>query len=702
MVTKICELCCKEFNASRPQVKCCNDVHTKTCEVCGQEFEISWNSRTRRTCSRKCKNKLLASTLASEDVRRRTAQTNMSRYGTATPGECEAVKEKVRQTSRSRYGTDYAIQNKEIQDRRSATNRQRYGVDHVFSNAEVKEKIRSTMVEKYGVENPGQSADIRSRVVNTVREKYGVDNVMQNSDIKAKAAETCMERYGVAHPAQNSKIRKKMIATNKARYGGASPLCAAEIMAKAKDTIVRIYGTDHPMQNDEVKAKQADTCSEKYGGYTYQSEALRKKAEATCVERYGVPHPMQNKKLLDLREAHNLEKYGVPYPSQLPETHTKAAQTRKAATASDGTHVDSTYEARVYDFFLRNGIEFEYQAYQIEYEFGGEVHRTTIDFKVGDLLFEVKGGHLLGGCFDRMGVPIDVKLNVYKRNHVIVISDDTARDKFGKPNSTSSNGLKYLNKCPEPLIGVDIALFDANPEFPYRDDRPKCFYNVRVDGQRAASEAFYDESLRWQMINNRIMYSGGFIDNKQILNALNITRTCKQPSWFSKNLAKDIISKYCTSDVIVDTMAGWGTRCDAAIELGKTYIGIDFNKELVSWHQSRGRIGISYGDANTWTYDERCSVFICPPYSDPQTGRCFEDYNFEGFDQSAKALSQCDWLKIVMKNVPNADQYVMVCKILDDGWEKFVVDTKKNRSHFGTNNEYVIVVPQELREELLC
>lgn len=48
-----------------------------------------------------------------------------------------------------------------------------------------------------------------------------------------------------------------------------------------------------------------------------------------------------------------------------------------------------------------------------------------------------------------------------------------------------------------------------------------------------------------------------------------------------------------------------------------------------------------------------------------------------------------------MQNIPNAREYVMVCKIVDEGWEQFVVDTITNRSHFGTNHEYVIVVSKD-------
>ena len=112
---------------------------------------------------------------------------------------------------------------------------------------------------------------------------------------------------------------------------------------------------------------------------------------------------------------------------------------------------------------------------------------------------------------------------------------------------------------------------------------------MRVDGKQSAYDAFYDAHIRWKMIINRIQYSGGFIDSRQVLNALNITRTCKQPSWFSQSLAERIISEYCTSNTIYDLAAGWGARYDAAKKLGKKYVGCDYNKALVDWHHELGR-----------------------------------------------------------------------------------------------------------------
>lgn len=183
------------------------------------------------------------------------------------------------------------------------------------------------------------------------------------------------------------------------------------------------------------------------------------------------------------------------------------------------------------------------------------------------------------------------------------------------------------------------------------------------------------------MIKNRIKYVGGFISSKQVLTALNVTRKCKQPSWFSLAYAESLLNKYSVSDVIVDPFAGWGTRHDASVKLGKKYIGCDLNAELVEWHKRKGR-NIELADALSFKYEGECDVFICPPYKDTEV--YFKGQNTQ--------LSQCEWLDIVRQNVPNAKRYIMVCKIIDHGFEKYIRGVKKNKSHFGINYEYEIVI----------
>lgn len=517
-----------------------------------------------------------------------------------------------------------------------------------------------------GEEIANKLKNINKRQVYRLLKLY---NIIKPKELRYKAAtasrtNTNLKKYGTTCSLQAPEIQNKVRQTWINKYGVDSPNKSEIIKQKKKLTTLTHYGVENPSQAEEIKTKKQLRSLEKYGTqYTFQAEEVKQKIVNTVQSRYGVDNYAQTadcaKKIASTR-------------------HTKSI-------AQDGTLLDSSWEVLVYDYCLRNNIPIE-RLVPVTYEYLGKTHTTLIDFKIDGLLFEVKGNHLLSGCFDyTVNVPIEQKLDVYKQNHVILISKRD--DIFGKPNSTESNGLKYSNKCSNPLIGVDINLFD-NPDFPYDDTKPKCFYDVRVDNKRSSFEAFQDEKLRWEMIKNRIYYSGGFIDSKQILTAMNVTRMCKQPSWFSEKFAKYIIEKYCTSNVIVDSFAGWGTRADACVKLNRQYIGCDLNPELVEWHKKHNR-NISFDDATSFVYDGECSVFICPPYTNIET--YFENQNVIN--------TQCQWLQIVMNNVPNAHEYVMVCKKVDPGWEKYIVETKQNRSHFGVNKEYILVIKNEEKEK---
>lgn len=441
------------------------------------------------------------------------------------------------------------------------------------------------------------------------------------------------------------------------------------------------------------------TCTDKYGvDIASKSSEVRKKlhdaaiaAESskieTCMKRYGVTNVAKDPEIRDkirntvkskscieqIRNTMN-RRYGVDYAMQNESLYQKQCDSRKQIYASDGVRVDSSYELHVYEFFLRNHIDFTYQ-YPIQFEYNGSVHTTYIDFKLDKFLLEVKGAHLLEGCFDyAASVPIEEKLKVYAENNVVVCTDARMFKLF-----MNSVGMKYAKS--ENLIGLDISLF-CNPQFPYDVTKPKCFYDVKVNNRKSAYDGFFDESIRWKMILNRIEYVGGFIHNKSILTAMNVTKTCSQPSWFSERLAKYIIEKYCTQDVIVDPFAGWGTRYDASVKLNRKYVGIDANVRLVTYHKQAGR-NISLGDAKDFRYEGRCSVFICPPYKD-------SEIYFDGQDIT---LDECDWLDIVINNIPNASEYVMVCKNLNEEYEKYAVEDINKSSHLGHSHEYIVVVP---------
>lgn len=470
-----------------------------------------------------------------------------------------------------------------------------------------------------------------SRIISdkTKKDRYGDSNY--NNRIKAES--TCIEKYGVKNPFQDTD--------------------------KIKESYINSLGVEHPM-------KRVDIAEKSISKHNY--EEIRRKGVETYREKTGYDNPYENPEVINkIQETFTL-KYGG-HIATCPEIASKKAH---KYFSDDGTTFDSNWEFLVYEYCKRNNLQIE-RNIPISFEYNGKKHTTLIDFKIDGLLFEVKGPHLLAGCFDyQQEVPIRKKFEIYRENQVAVITSD---GRFFK----SESGRHYNNNS---LIGIDINLF-INPDFPFDSNKPKCFYDVVVDKKLSSYAAFTNELIRWKMIKNRIEYSGGFICSKQILTALNVTRTCKQPSWFSEEYASYLIEKYITTDVIVDPFAGWGTRHDACIKFGKEYIGCDLNKALVEWHKSNGR-NIQLCNACDFFYDGNCSVFICPPYQDSEV-------YFTGQDTEK---TQCDWLSIVMKNVPNAKEYLMVCKTVDPGWEKYIVEEKINRSHFGTNKEYVLLIRQ--------
>lgn len=230
-----------------------------------------------------------------------------------------------------------------------------------------------------------------------------------------------MNKYGVDNPAKLDSVKERMVKTNLERYGVTTPFLMDDFQDKAKATALQHYGVEIPMQCDAVKAKHSATIKSKYG----VDSSLK------------IPH---------------VHKATIDY-------YTNANRIRHAAicryihgkcVASDGTKLDSNYEKSVYEFCIKAGLTTERQI-PIEYDYNGVRHTTFIDFKIGDQLFECKGSHLLMGCYDHFKhvVPINVKLDVYRQNSVIIITDEIAKSLFSSDDNQKS------------LIGINVDIFNA-------------------------------------------------------------------------------------------------------------------------------------------------------------------------------------------------------------------------------------------------
>lgn len=201
--------------------------------VCGNLRKWNGHDYT-RYCSTKC-------STSSPEVREKTINTCMSRYGAAAPAQSQAVKDKAVKTSIERFGVEYHSQLEEVKLAKKETSLQKFGTVSPLLSPGVRAKSQETLMSNYGVTHPSQSPEIRNQTKQTTLNRYGVDNVFKSELIKTKIQETLISNYGVTHPSQ-------------------SP----EIVQKIKETYLGRTREDDDFIND-INAKRINTSMEKYG-----------------------------------------------------------------------------------------------------------------------------------------------------------------------------------------------------------------------------------------------------------------------------------------------------------------------------------------------------------------------------------------------------------------------------------------------------
>jgi len=164
------------------------------------------------------------------------------------PSQSEEVKQKSKDTCLEKYGVEYSLQSEEVKQKSKDTCLEKYGVEHPMLLDETKQKIKDTCMERYGVESPLQNKEIKQKSKNTCIEKYGVEYSLQSEEVKQKIRDTCIERYGVEHPMHISEIAEKCLKSGYTRKD--YTLTSGKILQIqgyehfALDEIVTIYQED--------------------------------------------------------------------------------------------------------------------------------------------------------------------------------------------------------------------------------------------------------------------------------------------------------------------------------------------------------------------------------------------------------------------------------------------------------------------------
>ena len=205
---------------------------------------------------------------------------------------------------------------------------------------------------------------------------------------------TSLKTYGATHPLKSKTGLQHYCDTLEKHHGVRNPFQLEKSKAQIKATKKKNYGNENYVNVE--KARQ--TRHQRFDGQ-WEGISTKRKRKETFMLHYGTDNNMKSE--AGLKEyCASVEKRhgkGVTNPSQVPEVRCK----QRSKYKYDSCSFDSAPELAFYIWLKDTGIEFQYKPKMFfTYEADGASHRYFPDFKIGDMVFELKGDQF----FDEHGV----------------------------------------------------------------------------------------------------------------------------------------------------------------------------------------------------------------------------------------------------------------------------------------------------------
>ena len=513
----------------------------------------------------------------------------------------------------------------------------------------------------------------------------------RNDPIQIKhREETCLQKYGVkcSFAAKSSIEKRKKTCIEK--YGNAFPQCTDEIKILNKKRCLEKYGEISYTKTDEFKNKVKQNCKNKSNGkYEWTSQfpdVIKKRSETFKMNK--------EQWLMNYKNT-CLEKYGVENPMQIPELRKK---TQHKYTYNN-KNFDSSAELAYYIWLKDHNIDFEYQPnMKFTYEYNNKEHVYQPDFKINNEFIEIKGLHFFEN--DKMINPYDrTQDGLYEAKHQCMIKNNV---------KIITNYSEYIDYINQKYTKDFITLFRNDLQFPYLNqdlyDKSdlglihyfhKSIYEAHRKNKPSPIEAWNNKELIYKCALNRLKYIGKCKPN-DILQGFNVSKIAPKISVFKPVLATSLIKKYLNEyNTIIDPFSGFSGRLLGSYNCNKEYIGYDINEkhvqesnEIINYKQIKNST-VEIEDlisAPTRTY-ENSALFTCPPYG----GK--EHWNKDN-DEIEKSCDE--WIDLCIEKHKCLKYLFVVDKT--EKYKDYIIETLTNKSHFGTNNEYIIVIESEKRE----
>lgn len=204
-------------------------------------------------------------------------------------------------------------------------------------------------------------------------------------------------------------------------------------------------------------------------------------------------------------------------------------------------------------------------------------------------------------------------------------------------------------------------------------------------GYKAPVDAWNDPEIMYKVIENRLKYlKTEDLSIFNIRSGLTISRKAPKVSIFKPALAKYLIEKYLNNyKTIFDPCCGFSGRMLGTCVLGKRYIGQDINSitikesnQVKNFLKLNAQIAKKDSIYDSGNYE---CLFTCPPYG-----------NKEIWHQDIETFSAEEWIDICLNNY-RCKAYLFV--VDNPGkYSAYVVEKIKNTSHFGINEEYIVLI----------
>lgn len=439
-----------------------------------------------------------------------------------------------------------------------------------------------------------------------------------------------------------------------------------------EQTCIKKYGVKNPSQSDFTKEK----ISEKLKLYASTTEGLEKIRNAQKLTNLEFSQERKNKGIKT-----KLLKYGT--------------LSFKTMYEYDNLKFDSSWELYFYIYYkeiLNKNIQ---KGKIFEYKYDNEIHRYECDFLIDNENYEIKSNRFISDKGNLTQMPNaewnKSKQKCMEENNVRIISKEEIKPiiKIVDEKYTSD----YVN-----LFKKDLLFPYPNEDFRNGGDMGiirhfhKSIYHARRKKELSPFEAWRDKNLVKKCALNRLKYVGSCRPN-DIVQGFNVAKIAPKVSVFDSKLAEDLIKKYL-SDVkcIFDPFSGFSGRMIGAFRCDKIYYGKDINKthvqesnKIISYLHGESSLEVQQEDifnANVRDFlglKNKYALFTCSPYEDK-----------ESWNENDKNLTCDEWIDVCMKKY-KLHKYLFV---VDDTkkYKDFIVEILENKSHFGKNNEYVILI----------